>query len=182
MTVTRADIERAIAECRLTSCLECGRCTAACPLSEMFGDVPYGRTPRGIIEMALLDADLVTGEAIWHCLTCDVCTKGCPSGVRFRDFIEALRELALAEGRDAHVCRCRRCGAYLLPNVIQAYLVAALKDGDAAPEYLSLCLRCRVREFSGRVKEGLPGGLRLSPVAGAGPRDPGPLRGRRTAA
>ena len=50
MVVTREDIERLILECRVTSCFDCGKCTASCPLSELYGDATYGHTPRGIIE------------------------------------------------------------------------------------------------------------------------------------
>ena len=69
MKIARDEIDRLIAECNVASCFECGKCTASCPLSEYFGDHEFGRTPRGIIEKALLDSDLVTGDAIWYCLT-----------------------------------------------------------------------------------------------------------------
>jgi heterodisulfide reductase subunit C len=161
MAVKRTDIEKLIHECRLTSCLECGKCTASCPLSELFGDVTFGRTPRGIIEMALLDADLVTGDAIWHCLTCDVCTKGCPSGVRFRDFIYGLRRLALAAGINAFAVHCKRCDSYFLPEIHHKLLIEQLSSEDIPSEFLLLCPRCRAIDFSEKVKKNLPGKLKV---------------------
>ena len=158
MAVTRADIEKLIRDCRITSCLECGKCTAICPLSQDFGDDEYGHSPRGIIEMALLDADLVMSEAIWHCLTCVVCTDGCPSGVRFRDFVEALRRLALANGYDSYAVHCSRCGDYFLPVSVQGRIEGRLgtggtDHGGTVPGFMSLCPRCRSREFAKKVKD-----------------------------
>jgi heterodisulfide reductase subunit C len=154
MPIERAEIERLISECRLTSCLECGKCTASCPLSEVFGDVTYGRTPRGIIEKALTDSDLVTGDAIWYCITCDVCTSGCPSGVRLRDFVEALRELAMSAGHDAWGVRCKRCGRYFLPSSTQKHIIKELGGEIRVLDFLLQCPRCRPRHFSERIKGG----------------------------
>jgi len=157
MIVERAEIERLVHECRLTSCLECGKCTATCPLGEVFGDVTYGHSPRGIIEKALLDADLVTNDAIWYCLTCDVCTAGCPSGVKFRDFVKALRDLVMAAGHDEWGVRCRKCSKYFMPGITQKHIMKEVCREAEAPEFLFLCPRCRTRGFSERVKRSLPG-------------------------
>ncbi len=154
MKILRAEMDQLIGECNLTSCFECGKCTAICPLSEYFGDVEFGRTPRGIIEKALLDSDLVTGDAIWYCLTCDVCTKGCPSGVRFRDFIEGLRDLVIEKGDDSYGARCRRCEDYFLPTITQKLLLDKLRRDSEAAEFLFFCPSCRRRRaFSGFAKE-----------------------------
>ncbi len=163
--ITRKDIERLITECRLTSCLECGKCTANCPLSEVFGEVPegpmgsdvtYGRTPRGIIEKALVDADLVTNDAIWFCLTCDVCTEGCPSGVKFRDFIQALRKLVMDAGHDQWGVKCRRCGKYFQPDLIHKHILKKLSVNEEPPDFLFMCPRCRTLSFSIRAKKSFP--------------------------
>ena len=152
--VDAKEVEKLLLGLGLSSCFECGKCTASCPLSEIHGDVAFGRTPRGIIEMSLLDPESVLDEAIWHCLTCDVCAKGCPCGVRFRDFVEALRELAIAAGYTAHAVVCRRCGRYFEPDTVLGLVAEKAAPGADPPEYLLLCPRCRSREFSGRVKSG----------------------------
>ncbi|MBI4704957.1 MAG: 4Fe-4S dicluster domain-containing protein [Deltaproteobacteria bacterium] len=158
----KADIERLVRQHGLLACFECGKCTASCPLGELFGDLDFGHTPRGIVEKALADADLVTGDAIWYCLTCDVCTKGCPCGVRLRDFVEALRRLAVQAGHDAHGVRCRLCGKYFIPDTTLKLLVGKLlgqvEPGRvAAPEYLWMCPRCRRRHFAHQARRGAPG-------------------------
>ncbi len=160
MALTKADVERLITEHRLTACFECGKCVASCPLSELFGDLTFGHTPRGIIERALLDADLVTGDAIWYCLTCDVCTAGCPCGVKLRDFIEALRAKVMEAGDETHGVRCRRCSRYFLPEPTWRLLLDRLGGGDEPPGFLLLCPRCRPIYTSWLVSRGLPGDLR----------------------
>jgi len=152
MAVTKVDIEKLIRDCRITSCLECGKCTAICPLNRDFGDDEQGHSPRGIIGMALLDTDLVMSETIWHCLSCDVCTEGCPSGVRFRDFIEAVRRLALADGHDSFAVHCSRCNDYFLPLSVHGLIERRLGTGGTTPGFMSLCPRCRPREFAKKVK------------------------------
>jgi heterodisulfide reductase subunit C len=154
--VDRKVVEKLLLGHGLSSCFECGKCTASCPLSEIHGDVAFGRTPRGIIEMALLDPDSVLDEAIWHCLTCDVCAKGCPCGVRFRDFVEALRAVAIEAGYTAHAVSCRKCGRYLEPDSVLGHVVEMTAAGAEPPAYLFLCPRCRSREFGGKVKSGRP--------------------------
>ncbi len=145
MKIRQEEIEKLIDTCKLTNCFECGKCTASCPMAEFFGGIEFGSTPRGIIEKALLNADLVTGDAIWYCLTCEVCTKGCPSGVCFRDFIEELRKLAMERGHDSYGAMCKCCGGYFLPTITQRQLIKKLnRDSDSA-EFLFLCPVCRRR-------------------------------------
>ena len=150
MKIGRDEIERLIVEHSLSSCFECGKCTASCPMSQFFGDVEFGHTPRAIIEKALFDSDLVTGDAIWYCLTCDVCTKGCPAGVRFRDFIEGVRKLAIESGHDLYGARCKRCGEFFLPTITQKQILLKLNANSNGAEYLFFCPPCRRRDAGAR--------------------------------
>ena len=148
MTIGRDEIRKLIEACNLTCCFECGKCTAICPMAVFFGDIEYGYSPRGIIEKALLDSDLVTGDAIWYCLTCEACTKGCPSGVRFRDFIEGLRKLAMEMGHDAYGAKCRSCGGYFLPTITQKQLIEKLYKDSNEAAFIFSCPTCRRRSIS----------------------------------
>jgi Fe-S oxidoreductase len=156
MKIKQEEIEKLIKENKLTSCFECGKCTASCPLGEFFGDIDFGHTPRGIIEKALLNADLITGDIIWYCLTCDVCTKGCPSGVYFRDFIEGLRKLVIEKGRPVYGASCKRCGNYFLPTITQKQLLKKLDKEAEAVKYLFICPGCRRRTYSEQMKKIIP--------------------------
>ncbi len=159
MPLDPKDIERLADQHGLLACFECGKCTATCPISETFGKDDFECTPRGIVEMALLDSDLVTGDAIWYCLTCDVCTKGCPCDVRFRDFIEELRELVMDAGHETHGIRCSECSRYFLPDITLKLMVSKMDNlKGETPEFLLTCPKCRSRSFSRKMMKNLTPG------------------------
>ncbi len=82
----------AIAELRRTSgalrCIECGKCSTLCPLSEI--------RDFSAVRMAAIhdrDSDLLHhSELVNRCLTCGSCEVRCPQGVRFTTFVRGLRE------------------------------------------------------------------------------------------
>jgi len=76
-------------------CLECGRCTAVCPLAR------HQRfSPRRLLSCAAaLGLDRVARDAaLWTCLTCGQCQAVCPAGVDYPRFILAARARAVADG------------------------------------------------------------------------------------
>jgi heterodisulfide reductase subunit C len=142
-------------------CVECGKCTSACPMTEIFEDFSYEASPRGIVEKALLGFDLLTDVGIWLCLTCDVCTELCPAGVRFRDFVQGVRAAAVEEGITEHGAFCERCGKFVVPLHTAEYIRQKVKGDHAADEYLRLCPSCRQYEFTAKVKDLRPGRSRV---------------------
>ncbi len=166
-------IERLAIQYGLFLCVECGKCVAVCPMGEVFDDFSYEVSPRGVIERVLLRFEtaeegglaepvlskILTTSRLWFCLTCDLCTDLCPAGVRFRDFVEAARRVAMDSGVTEHGLFCRRCGAYLWPRHTVEYLKQTL--GDAADGLLTLCPTCRRYDFGQRVKALAPGSRRL---------------------
>ncbi|MCK4413214.1 MAG: hydrogenase iron-sulfur subunit [Candidatus Eisenbacteria sp.] len=90
---------------RVFACLECGRCTAVCPVAR------YQRfSPRRLITrtFAAGAAGPANDPALWTCLTCSACEAVCPVRVDYGQFIVSARAQAVA----------RRSGA---------------TDGDPAP-------------------------------------------------
>ncbi len=79
-------------------CVECGKCTSACPLSR-FGDY----SPDRMVERALLGLSVKPDLRIWSCLTCNRCKELCTYGVQYPEFIRELRSLALEE-RERGIC------------------------------------------------------------------------------
>jgi len=74
-------------------CLECGKCTAACPMVELF---PAYFNPHQLLERILHDPDNVLNEKdIWFCASCYRCNKRCPQGIELPEIFLTLRGLAV---------------------------------------------------------------------------------------
>ena len=73
-------------------CLECGKCTAVCPISRR----EAAFSPRSMVEAAITDrgGELLHDGRLWSCLTCRRCSQICPSDVRFSEFTRDLRSVA----------------------------------------------------------------------------------------
>ncbi len=77
-------------------CMQCGTCTASCPVKVI--DPDYNC--RRIIRMALIgDKDQVLkSKFIWMCSTCYSCYERCPQDVKITDLMTALKNLAVKYG------------------------------------------------------------------------------------
>ncbi len=82
-------------------CLECGKCTAICPVSRY--DCCF--SPRRTVGRALMQPDdtLLTDDCLWTCLTCLQCSQVCPAAVAYSDLTLGLRTEARRLGETA-VC------------------------------------------------------------------------------
>jgi Fe-S oxidoreductase len=73
----------------LSSCYQCGTCTAVCPMN-----VPV----RSIIRGAQVGIrELAVREALWLCATCKQCEVACPRGVDITGVIHSLRGVSYKE-------------------------------------------------------------------------------------
>ncbi len=80
---------------KLFSCIQCGTCSGACPMS------PYmDYTPRRIIAMtrAGFKNEVLSSFTIWLCASCYACTVECPKQIKITDVMYALKRRAIAEG------------------------------------------------------------------------------------
>jgi len=81
----------------LLGCIQCGRCTAGCPVSL--------RTHLNV-RRVVYDGMLGTGPKdakgrpeAWNCTTCSNCTERCPKGVKPMELVIGLRSAAIEKGR-----------------------------------------------------------------------------------
>ncbi len=89
------EIERIPGGGRLNQCIQCGTCTASCPVSYAM-DI----TPRQVIAMFRAGAieELLRSRTIWICASCYHCTLRCPAQIQITDLIYALKRIAIEEG------------------------------------------------------------------------------------
>lgn len=90
------NLEDIIKETKTYYCLECGKCTAVCPVSRYNSDF----SPRLMLERALMGYrdELIHDRELFSCLACYACSKLCPSGVDYPVFTQKVRNLASGEG------------------------------------------------------------------------------------
>ncbi len=100
------EIDQIIADTRAYSCLDCGKCTVACPISQYAPDY----SPRMVVHNALYEdeAKLLRNGQLWSCLTCSICEERCQSGVRYTELIRLLRTKAHGLGETG---QCTHGGA-----------------------------------------------------------------------
>jgi Fe-S oxidoreductase len=85
----KAEVQKALKESRSFLCLECGRCTAVCPVS----NIKMEFSPRRVLSnlLTLNEGNAVSGSAIWDCLTCGYCTILCPTKVDYTALMRSVR-------------------------------------------------------------------------------------------
>ena len=70
-----------------SACMNCGVCTAICPMG-------LDHLPREIFRYVLLgmkDEVLAHQETVFSCLLCKLCEVSCPAGVHITENVRALR-------------------------------------------------------------------------------------------
>jgi heterodisulfide reductase subunit C len=69
------------------ACMNCGVCTATCPLG-------LEVLPRRLFRYVLLGLEervLEESETVWSCLLCRLCEERCPAGVHITENVRTLR-------------------------------------------------------------------------------------------
>ncbi len=115
-----SEVSRIISETRAYACLDCGKCTVACPISQY--DPAY--SPRKVVQSATSghDPQLKNGQ-LWECLTCGRCEARCQSGVQYTELMKNLRAEARKLGQSG---ACTHGGA--LPTLMHIMTADNLKQ------------------------------------------------------
>ena len=90
----------------LDGCMECGRCTDACPANAAGKELD----PKQIVLdlRSLLgkpnsgpagSTNIISDAALWACTNCHACVRECPALIRHVDIIDGIRRYRVAEGR-----------------------------------------------------------------------------------
>jgi heterodisulfide reductase subunit C len=138
----RGEVQALMDANHLNLCLECGKCSAVCPMVNFYGEYVHNRGTRSIVEKLFFNPDSIDDEALWYCWACHECTFFCPSGVDFQNFMTEFRELLVGNGYTEHAHFCSVCGAYMMPKKVLDYLETAT-DLDRSKELLWECPKCK---------------------------------------
>ena len=76
----------------LQKCIQCGTCSAGCPLA-----IYMDYTPRRIIALTRsgLERDVLQSVTPWLCASCYECQVRCPRGLKVTDIMYALKRRAV---------------------------------------------------------------------------------------
>jgi len=76
-------------------CYHCHKCTAGCPV---VGAMDYG--PDRLLRMVTLEEseEILRSRDIWLCSGCYTCATRCPNDIDIAAVMDALRQVAVAEG------------------------------------------------------------------------------------
>ncbi|MFA6002990.1 MAG: 4Fe-4S dicluster domain-containing protein [Elusimicrobiota bacterium] len=79
----------------LRHCIQCGVCSATCPLS-LYMDY----TPRRLINLARegFKKEVLSSFTIWLCASCYACRVECPKKIQVTDIMYLLKRRAIEEG------------------------------------------------------------------------------------
>lgn len=83
---------------RVELCYHCHKCTAGCPVA---GAMELG--PDAILRLVALDQkeEVLRSRDIWLCSGCYTCATHCPNDINITAVMDALRQIAVAEGYPA---------------------------------------------------------------------------------
>jgi heterodisulfide reductase subunit C len=82
---------------KIMACYQCGKCTAGCPVADAMDIVP--NEMMRLVMLGEIDK-LLSSKAIWLCTSCFQCGTRCPKGIEVHRVFEALRSLALRDGKN----------------------------------------------------------------------------------
>ena len=108
-------------------CFQCGKCTSGCEAMKLLELEPH--KIMAMTKMGFID-ELVNSDIIWTCITCYKCKERCPQRVAPVEVLYALKNIAIAAGKQVP-------GEY--SNILQSVLVSGLIQGvkDARTRDLS---------------------------------------------
>jgi len=91
---TRAD--EFVKESRAYYCLECGKCTARCPIAR--ADKSFSPILNIVRFVRGYDQEIRRDGAIWACMICEACSTACPSDVDYPRLVLGMRAEAVKSG------------------------------------------------------------------------------------
>ncbi len=111
---------------RIWDCIQCGTCSAVCPVS-----VYMDLTPRRIIGMirAGFRHEVLSAVSPWICTSCYACTVECPETIRITDIMYIVKRMAMRES-EYH--------RFVVPAIEEAFIQMVCKNGRLTESRMGL--------------------------------------------
>jgi len=77
-------------------CYQCGKCTSGCEAHKLLELEPHAIV--ALLKRGLID-EMVNSDIIWTCMSCFKCRERCPQKVAPVDILFALKNMAVAQGK-----------------------------------------------------------------------------------
>ncbi len=119
----------------IEKCIQCGTCSASCPLSQY---MDY--TPRQIVTLVregLINEALKT-KTIWLCSTCYLCAVRCPAKINIGEFMTVLKGFTLKNGYTNNL---------LYPKLMRIYVEYVDKYGRISEPRLMITFSLKTNPF-----------------------------------
>ncbi len=98
LKVISKDIFESTAVRKTAACIQCGVCSASCPVS-----FAMEYSPRKIIALIASEKYMAAlkSNTHWLCASCYNCTVHCPAGIAFTEFMYELKRIAIRHKVDS---------------------------------------------------------------------------------
>ena len=116
-------------------CFQCAKCTSGCEAHKLLELEPHKVV--GLLKRGLID-ELVNSDIIWTCMTCLKCRERCPQKVSPVDVLFALKNMAVAGGKQIPGKYTAMLQSVLSIGLIQSVQKSATKDGVVDRDELEL--------------------------------------------
>jgi heterodisulfide reductase subunit C len=125
----------------ISRCIQCGTCSASCPMAEY---MDY--TPRKIIAMVKhgFKDDVLKSFTPWLCASCYSCQVRCPSQIKITDIMYTLRREAINTKNYP--------GKFPIPAVAQEMHKIIAKNGRNSELWLVVNMYLKLKDFIGPLK------------------------------
>lgn len=89
-------IQNLIDDAKIYYCLECGKCTARCPIAR--ADKSFSPVLNIVKTIRGVNQEIPRNGSIWTCMLCEACSDACPADVNYPRLVLGLRAQAVLSG------------------------------------------------------------------------------------